>query len=130
MHRVVDLDRLRGLLREIEGFGNDERHRLTHVQDTSLGKRRPIRDLEHSSASPGHWNRSRHVPHALGSHIGCGQHGEHARMPARRLAVYCPNIGESVGCPYEEGCGLPRRLQIVNERAETAQQAVVLDPRL
>jgi hypothetical protein len=70
------------------------------------------------------------IPHALGSHIGCGQHAENARMPARCLAVYRPNIGESVGCPYEEGGGLPRTSQVVNKRAATAQQAVILNPRL
>jgi len=69
-------------------------------------------------------------PHALGSHIGCGQHGKDARVPARRLAVYGPNIGESEGRAYEEGRGLPRTLQVVNKRAATAQQAVILDPRL
>jgi hypothetical protein len=130
MHRVVDLDRLRGLLREFDGFGNNERHRLTHVQDASIGEHWPIRDLEHSSVSTDHWNRSTQVSHALGSHIGCGQHGEHARMPARRFAVYHPNISESVRCTYEEGRGPPRSLQVVNERAETAQKALVLDPRL
>ena len=125
---VVDLDRLRRILRLIDRQGDDEGDRLAGKPHPPLRQQRlRTNEARRTVTALAGIGRFEHAQSAPGQ-IVAGQHREYAGCPARRRHIDPADLRMGVGRAQNIGTRLARLIHVVREPSPAGQQPQILFP--
>ena len=125
---VVHYDPLGCIRRLQQRTGDDRDHRLTDVTNRVAGERK-ARRLRHGRAVARANDPERtHRRHAVGCHVGAGEHRDHAGHCHRRGRIDPPDAGMRVRRADEHTVQRAGQFDVRHEAPKPQQESSILDP--
>ena len=125
--RVLNRDALRAIERHGHGLGDHHRHRITDEAHRGLGKHLAQRRVERGAVGARERARALERTYPGGGEVGRGEHSAHPVECARLRDVDPEQPGMRMRRAHEHGVQAIRVVQILDEAARAAQQALVLE---